>query len=93
MEEPVGSSFSNPWIITTLWLSQYLILKAKDKKELEEAKKWIDWVKSRALPSGVLPEQVDPYSGFAVSATPLGWSHVEFITTILMYLEKLKSFK
>ena len=86
----VGDATGNPWIVTTLWLSQYYIKKAKNRKDLEEAKKLIEWVVGCALPSGVLPEQVNPYTGEGMSATPLTWSHAEFVTTVILYLEKVR---
>lgn len=69
----------NPWSVTTLWLSQYYIR----TKQLDKARKYMDWVANHALPSGVLSEQVDPISGDIISVTPLVWSHAEFINTAL----------
>ena len=80
----------NPWVITTLWVAQYYIAKAKEETELSEAKKLIDWVVERMLPSGILAEQFDPYDGTPLSAMPLTWSHAEFVTTIVKYLDKLE---
>jgi hypothetical protein len=42
-----------------------------------------------ALPSGVLAEQVDPYSDAPRSVSPLTWSHASFVTTVVEYLDKL----
>ena len=83
----------NPWIVTTLWLAQYFIKAAGKKEELTEAREIIEWVVHRAWTSGVLSEQVDPHSGVGLSATPLTWSHAEFITTVILYLEKQLSFQ
>lgn len=80
----------NPWIITTLWLAQYYIKKAKREEDLGIVKDYINWVVRCALPSGVLSEQIDPYSGRQLSAAPLTWSHAEYVTTIIEYLEKLE---
>ena len=80
----------NPWIITTLWVAQYYIAKAKEESELSEAKKLIDWTVERMLPSGVLAEQFHPYNGTPLSAMPLAWSHAEFVTTMVKYLDKLE---
>ncbi len=71
--------FGNPWHITTLWFAQYYIR----TKELDKAKKYIDWVIDRAQPSGVLAEQVNPETGEPVSVMPLVWSHAELINTVL----------
>ena len=80
----------NPWLICTLWLAQWYIAKAKDMKEIQEAIPILEWVASRALPSGVLAEQVHPYNNQPVSVSPLTWSHATFVTTVLEYLDKLK---
>ena len=83
----------NPWAITTLWLAQYLIARAKSESELKQAYPWIDWVVLHALPSGILSEQFNPYTGEEISAAPLTWSHAEFIFTVIQYLEKHKDLK
>ena len=80
----------NPWFICTLWLAQWYIAKAKDIKELQEAISILEWVASRALPSGVLAEQVHPYTNQPLSVSPLTWSHATFVTTVIEYLDKLK---
>ncbi len=78
----------NPWFICTLWLAQWYIAKATNHEELLEAMSLLDWVASRALPSGVLAEQIHPYSGKPLSVTPLTWSHATFVATVLEYLDK-----
>jgi glucoamylase len=78
----------NPWFICTLWLAQWYIAKAKNPKELQEALPFLDWVTSRSLPSGVLAEQVHPYTNQPLSVSPLTWSHAAFVTTVLEYLNK-----
>jgi GH15 family glucan-1,4-alpha-glucosidase len=80
----------NPWFITTLWYAQYTIARAKNADDLKEAKEWLDWVNKYAEPSGVLAEQLDPFTGDALSATPLTWSHAEYVRTVLEYLDKLE---
>lgn len=83
-----GDYPGNPWIVTTLWMAQYMIASAKNKKDLEESKKLLDWVVAHASTSGMLPEQLHPYTGAHLSATPLIWSHAEFVTTVLAYTKK-----
>lgn len=78
----------NPWIITTLWLAQYHVRKAQVVSDLEVPLKWLNWAVDHALPSGILSEQLHPFTGEHISATPLTWSHAEFITTVLMYRAK-----
>jgi GH15 family glucan-1,4-alpha-glucosidase len=69
----------NPWIVCSLWLAQYY----NSADRVDDARKLVDWALQRALPSGALSEQFDPESGFAISVTPLVWSHAEFINTVL----------
>lgn len=80
----------NPWIICSLWLAQYYIARAVDREALRDAVNLLDWVASRALKSGVLAEQLDPYTGDPVSVSPLTWSHATYVTTVMEYLNKLK---
>lgn len=85
-----GNVPGNPWFITTLWQTQYLIEFLKKESELPDIVKRFSWVVEKALPSGVLSEQLNPYSGEQVSAAPLIWSHAEYVITIIQYLEKLE---
>lgn len=80
----------NPWIITTLWLAQYYIIAAEEEKDFEKVKAILAWVVKNAATTGVLPEQLDAQTGKHLSATPLTWSHSEFVSTIINYLEKLE---
>jgi glucoamylase len=87
---PTSGIPGNPWIICTLWYAQYLIEKAESKEELRESVSFLSWVAERALPSGVLAEQINPFTGEPVSVSPLGWSHAAFIITVQRYLKKLE---
>jgi GH15 family glucan-1,4-alpha-glucosidase len=69
----------NPWFVTTLWMAQYYIRKGK----LDKAKGYVDWTLERALPSGMLSEQINPKTSAPLSVTPLVWSHAELLNTIL----------
>jgi len=84
----IGRVPGNPWFICTLWWAQYLIAKSQREEELQEALILLQWVADRALPSGVLAEQVNPYTNEPLSVSPLTWSHAAFVTTTLEYLEK-----
>lgn len=79
---------SNPWLITTLWNIQLNIAKAANKKDLLECNKQLIDFKKLIQTSGIMPEQVDPISLDAESATPLIWSHACFIETIIAYMQK-----
>jgi GH15 family glucan-1,4-alpha-glucosidase len=50
----------NSWFICTLWLAEYYIARAKTPGDLAPALKILQWCVDRALPSGVLAEQVNP---------------------------------
>lgn len=80
----------NPWIITTLWMIQYEISKAKNENDLKPLNERLGWVVRHALPSGILPEQLHPLNGDHLSVSPLTWSHAEYVLTVVQYLEKLE---
>ncbi len=69
----------NPWFVTTLWMAQYFLQLARDP----DAEELVAWSLQRAVPSGVLSEQIQPATGAPLSVTPLVWSHAELINTIL----------
>lgn len=88
-----GETPGNPWFITTLWLAQYYIKLAKKKDDLKKADEFLNWSANNTLSSGILPEQLNPFTGASLSASPLTWSHAEFVITIIFYLQKLKELK
>lgn len=87
----IGQVPGNPWFICTLWLAEYEIMRAKDLTELNNTLPVLEWVVEKALPSGVLAEQVDPYTGTPLSVSPLTWSHATFVTTLMKYMKKRES--
>ena len=87
----VDSATGNPWLVTTLWLAQYKIVAASSLPELLEVAKDIEWAASHAKHS-MLPEQLHPQTGDAISATPLTWSHAEFVRTVIEFERRAKSF-
>jgi GH15 family glucan-1,4-alpha-glucosidase len=83
----------NPWFVCTLWLADFMCETAKDEAELQQALEIMVWVADHALQSGVLAEQVHPFTGEPLSVSPLTWSHAAFVATtqrILKRLEKIK---
>ena len=80
----------NPWFITTLWQAQYQIAKAESLDELTLAIPFLQWACERALPSGVMAEQLHPLTGEPVSVSPLTWSHATFVAAVQEYLEKFE---
>lgn len=79
----------NPWIICSLWRAQHIIAKARKAADLAPAREILEWTASRAMESGVLAEQLDPYTGAPLSVSPLTWSHAVVVTTVVQYLDKL----
>jgi GH15 family glucan-1,4-alpha-glucosidase len=53
-----------------------------------QAMDFLKWTAKHSLPTGALAEQLDPYSGKPISATPLLWSHAEFILAVTEYINK-----
>ncbi len=78
----------NPWVICTLWYAQWLVERARTIEELQEALPLLEWTHQRALPSGVLAEQFDPYTGAQVSVSPLTWSHATYMIVVAKYLRR-----
>ena len=76
----------NYWYITTLWHAQYLI----EKDNNEDALKILNWIKSHAMPTGMLSEQIDPVDGAFISPAPLTWSHAEYVSTLIDFVGKGK---
>jgi oligosaccharide amylase len=79
----------NPWFLCTLWLALYRIAIAESVEDLTGALEILEWTAKRALPSGVLAEQINPLNGDPVSVSPLTWSHSTFVETVACYLKKL----
>ena len=78
----------NPWFICAGWLATYKIACAQTLSELRAAIPWLEWVQQHALPSGVLAEQINPYTGAPLSVSPLTWSHAEFVSAMRWYAGK-----
>lgn len=90
----------NPWIVTTLWLSKALLEIAletdpeKGKDEIrtltDEALRYLRWSLKGATGAGLLPEQVNKFTGRPAWAIPLCWSCALLIDNVMM-LDKLQS--
>jgi len=78
----------NPWIITTLWLAEWIIEQAKSKRELEPARALLEWAAKRASKTGILAEQVHPITGEPLSVAPLAWSHATYVEAVLQFAAK-----
>ncbi|MGO8671335.1 MAG: glycoside hydrolase family 15 protein [Capsulimonadaceae bacterium] len=89
VSQDVANVPGNPWIICTLWLAEWYIAKARSLSDLGRALEIIEWVRRHTLDSGVLAEQIHPYSGDPISVSPLAWSHATVVMTVREYLAKL----
>ncbi len=81
----------NPWFICTMWLALFAIARAKSPADLKVAREILDWVDSRKLPSGILAEQVHPFTNAPMSVSPLTWSHATVVEVVQAYLDKAES--
>ena len=77
----------NPWLVCTLWLAEYTCATAQTLDDLRPAMDILEWTAAHALPSGILAEQVHPYSGTRLSVSPLTWSHATFVDAVQKYLQ------
>lgn len=84
---------ANPWFICTLWLAEWYAKIAKTQRDLVKARMILEWVVKHALPSGVLAEQINPYTGAPLSVSPLTWSHAEYVVAVHAYLEARQGLK
>lgn len=78
----------NPWFVCTMWLAEYDTMRAKDLTELNKALSILEWVIDSALASGVLAEQINPYTSEPLSVSPLTWSHASFVMALIRYMKK-----
>jgi GH15 family glucan-1,4-alpha-glucosidase len=85
ISQDVASVPGNPWFISTLWLAEWYIATAATLDDLERPLALLRWCASKALPSGVLAEQVHPYTGEPLSVSPLTWSHAAFVSAVQHY--------
>jgi len=86
--DDVANVPGNPWFICTLWMADYAIERAQTADELAAVVPRLQWVADRALPSGVLAEQVHPHTNEPLSVSPLTWSHATFVATVDRYRAK-----
>lgn len=84
-----STDLSNPWIITTLWEAQRRLQQPEvSLADIAYAEETFEWVVAHQYQSGVLAEQLNPYTGESLSATPLVWSHAVYIETVLLYCKR-----
>ncbi len=78
----------NPWFVSTLWFADFLLEQARDRRGVEQAGELLSWVCDFSLPSGVLAEQVHPFTGEPESVSPLTWSHATFVSTAIRLMNR-----
>jgi GH15 family glucan-1,4-alpha-glucosidase len=83
----------NPWFISTLWLAQWEIATAKSMDDLRHARDRLEWAASHALSSGVMAEQVHPYTDEPLSVSPLTWSHATLVSATRQYVDRWRALK
>ncbi|GCF06646.1 glycoside hydrolase family 15 protein [Dictyobacter arantiisoli] len=88
--QDLSQAQGNPWFICTLWLAQYRIAHSTTIDELHQALPLLRWVYDHALASGVMAEQVHPFTSEPLSVSPLTWSHAEYVMTVRWYLGHLE---
>jgi oligosaccharide amylase len=81
----------NPWVICTLWVARFYIARAETLSDLEQAYGLLEWTCTHTGPGGLLAEQMRPDTRAHLSASPLVWSHAEYVLTVLAYLNRYRS--
>ncbi len=82
------SAVGNPWFVTSLWATQYKIASASSSDDLKDVLQDIEWAASKAF-YHMFSEQLNPNDSSSLSATPLVWSHAEYVRTIVEYEKKM----
>ncbi len=88
VSEDVARVPGNPWFISTLWLAQWYIVRAESVDDLQKAFDILQWTAERTLKSGIMAEQVHPFTNEPLSVSPLTWSHATFVQAVLEYRDK-----
>ena len=91
VSQDIGNVPGNPWFICTMWYGQWLVSQARSLGDLAKARDILEWVAAAALPSGVLSEQLDPYSKAPLSVSPLTWSQATLVSLVNEYVAKRKA--
>ena len=88
VSQDIANVPGNPWFVCTMWVAQYYIARAQSLDDLKPALQILTWAQRYALPSGVLAEQIHPYSYTPLSVSPLTWSHAGTVIAIREYIDK-----
>jgi GH15 family glucan-1,4-alpha-glucosidase len=93
VSQDIANVPGNPWFICSCWLAEYAVACAQNLDDLHDAIPRLQWVADRALPSGVLAEQINPYTDEPLSVSPLTWSHAEYVAAVRWYAGKHRRFE
>lgn len=83
--DDVANVPGNPWFVCTLWLAAWYVARAEHREDLVPARELIEWAARYASPTGIMAEQVHPYTGEPLSVAPLTWSHATFVQVVEDY--------
>ncbi len=72
----------NPWFICTLWLTEWYTEVATRLADLARARELLAWCARWKFASGVLTEQLNPYTGRPAHVSPLTWSHAAYVHAV-----------
>ena len=79
VSKDVTNVAGNPWVVCTMSIAHWYAMRARNMEDLQKAIDILVWATTHALPSGVLAEQLDPYTGKPISVAPLTWSHAAYV--------------
>ncbi|MEM2933530.1 MAG: glycoside hydrolase family 15 protein [Methanocellales archaeon] len=86
----------NPWTITTLWYAIVLLKLAdfywnkdqtKARNYWEKAVACVEWCLRGCTSTGLMPEQVDRFTGKPAWAIPIGWAHALAVKCLILMEE------
>ncbi len=93
ISDDINTVPGNPRFICTLWLAQWQIAAAATEQDLQSVLELIRWAADHTLPSGVMAEQVHPFTNGPLSVSPLTWSHATYVATLLEYNQKAEELR
>ena len=59
----------------------------RTRDDLKKTLELLEWAADHALPSGILAEQIHPFTHEPLSVSPLTWSHAAYVSAVLTYLQ------
>lgn len=86
VSQDISNIPGNPWFVSTLWVAEWLAETALSEADLAASLELLVWAAERSLPSGIMAEQLHPFSGEPLSVSPLTWSHAAYVASLLAYL-------